>query len=789
MSFKDLKPADVPSDSSALNSRTETQSSPSGSPPLVGGGSKCISAFGTIIDMQYRVAEGSHDLLVMTQAHVEKVAEIEDRLETDQLGAHCPLVPGYKLLHKIGRGAYGTVWEAQSIDSDIGQVAIKFFSCSRWEPMHREVSRISRLEGCTGVMSFKHYADKKADPPYYVMPFARNGSLADLIKNRGTMTVDESLDMFQRIVQTMAFVHTKGVIHCDLKPANILLNESNEPLVADFGQALLGSQESGAFGTLFYMPPDQAAPNQSLPDATWDVYALGAILFEMLTGSRPRASAETVARLSTIKDVRDRLNAYRTALAEMPRVNLRQAVQATAPANARKVDSSLSDIVERCLSVDPAKRPRSAADLLDMLRHRNHWLRRRSSLVGAAVVTVLFIGLMAGLGIYLANQLFDQRRDDADRQAQATLNRIAHIAGQLIEEKLHDRVQFVVSTVEDAEVGDQVEDCDMMAALQGARDKLKQMPEIHDPILENRDIFNDWLKSKTLKMPWYFSDKNARGMALIAVVDGNRGYWLGRLEPNGKPFTRSFWSRGENFFRRNWAFRDYFNGKQNYFAEEGKHIGHEPIDRVHISQVFRSRTHDSWRIDVSAPIHDKDGKIVAILTVNIDVHKDLLRWLTSDKETNTAGDNTLAGQEKIILVNERGCWATHPVAERRPEDFDNKDPDPVYKNEDWFHASHRGAKLYRDPFNDETRSEEYYLSYVPLHPFEVVTKDANDPDPRRWVLGVQMRKSDVEEPLRIMRQKIYRIGVVTAILIGGMVTALWIWWIRTLRRQELLVHG
>ena len=90
--------------------------------------------------------------------------------------------------------------------------------------------------------------------------------------------------MFREIAVGLMHAHGKGIIHCDLKPANVLLDQDGHPRLADFGQSRLSHEQGAALGTLFYMAPEQA-DLRAVPNAQWDVYALGAIFYHMLTGS------------------------------------------------------------------------------------------------------------------------------------------------------------------------------------------------------------------------------------------------------------------------------------------------------------------------------------------------------------------------------------------------------------------------------------------------------------------------------------------------------------------------
>ena len=123
--------------------------------------------------------------------------------------------------------------------------------------------------------------------------------------------------MFRKICIGLNRCHAKGVLHCDIKPANILLGDDNEPRLADFGQSRLSNEQTPALGTLFYMAPEQADLN-STPDASWDVYAVGAIMFRMLTGQPPYRDEQIVEQLDTAGSLQKRLEHYREAIASSP---------------------------------------------------------------------------------------------------------------------------------------------------------------------------------------------------------------------------------------------------------------------------------------------------------------------------------------------------------------------------------------------------------------------------------------------------------------------------------------
>ena len=96
-----------------------------------------------------------------------------------------------------------------------------------------------------------------AEPPYYVMEYVEQGSLEDLLKREGS-SVWRGRRLFREVAVGLLHAHGKGVLHCDLKPANVLLDQDSQPRLADFGQSRFSNEQTPALGTLFYMAPEQA---------------------------------------------------------------------------------------------------------------------------------------------------------------------------------------------------------------------------------------------------------------------------------------------------------------------------------------------------------------------------------------------------------------------------------------------------------------------------------------------------------------------------------------------------
>src|SRR4029077_5166986 len=136
-----------------------------------------------------------------------------------------------------------------------------------------------------------------ATPPFYVMEYMERGSLEERLE-QGLPSVAEAVVLVRDIAKGLVHAHAKGILHCDLKPANILLDQDGKPRLADFGQSRLSNEQTPALGTLFYMAPEQADA-KALPDARWDVYALGAIFYAMLTGPPPHRHERVVTEIES----------------------------------------------------------------------------------------------------------------------------------------------------------------------------------------------------------------------------------------------------------------------------------------------------------------------------------------------------------------------------------------------------------------------------------------------------------------------------------------------------------
>jgi serine/threonine-protein kinase len=229
-----------------------------------------------------------------------------------------PESPAYagrcQLLQEVGRGGMGVVYRAA--DPDLGRdLAVKVLREEfRGRPdLERRFLAEARITGRLqhpGVVPVVEVGRLHDGRPYFTMKLVQGRTLAELLKAR----LDESADrprllaVFEQVCQTVAFAHSRGVIHRDLKPSNVMVGEFGEVQVMDWGLAKApadgrdadgragptpegaaaeGTQAGAVLGTLAYMAPEQARGELDTLDARCDVFGLGAMLCEVLTGKPP----------------------------------------------------------------------------------------------------------------------------------------------------------------------------------------------------------------------------------------------------------------------------------------------------------------------------------------------------------------------------------------------------------------------------------------------------------------------------------------------------------------------
>jgi formylglycine-generating enzyme required for sulfatase activity/tRNA A-37 threonylcarbamoyl transferase component Bud32 len=310
-----------------------------------------------------------------------------------------PEIPGYTVESEIARGGMGVVYKARHLRLN-RTVAIKMILGGKYhDPATRirfliEAEAVAQLDHphVVGVYEFGTHENL----PFFVLEYVGGGTMAEKLSEDGPSAPRAAAELVAKLADGIAAAHAKGIVHRDLKPANILLTEAGEPKVADFGLAKVGQSDMTAtgavMGTPSYMSPEQAAGRVREVGTPTDVYALGAILFELLSG-RPPFLGDTA--MATIQQVLTR-----------------------DPDRPRGIDPAiprdLETICLKCLEKDSKKRYGTAAELeadlrafldgrpiaarpVGNLERAWKWTKRHPGRAGTmAAGVVLTVGLLVG---------------------------------------------------------------------------------------------------------------------------------------------------------------------------------------------------------------------------------------------------------------------------------------------------------------------------------------------------------------------------------------------------------
>ncbi len=358
------------------------------------------------------------------------------------------LVPGYEILGKLGEGGMGVVFRARHLALQ-REVALKmivgFAGQDHLERFRREAAAIAKLQHPHIVQIFD--INEAEGSPFFAMELVAGGSLAQKIQGR-PQPPRQAAALVETLARAMHAVHQKGIIHRDLKPGNILLTADGQPKIADFGLAKQAEGERKTetgmvMGTFEYMAPEQARGQSAQATPATDVYALGAILYELLTGQPPvirTTDFETLLQVIDKDPVPPRRLNPQTPL-------------------------DLETICLKCLRKEPAQRYGSAEGLAEDLRRFQagepirarpigraeraiKWVRRNP--VVAALLAAVLLSLGGGtVGIYLKyrDAVYQEgvakhqegvakfQEGEATKKAKEALDALADRAKALIKEK------------------------------------------------------------------------------------------------------------------------------------------------------------------------------------------------------------------------------------------------------------------------------------------------------------------------------------------------------------------
>jgi serine/threonine protein kinase len=525
-------------------------------------------------------------------------------------------IEGYSIQNFVGRGSYGEVWSA--IDQKTGKrVAIKFYaqrSSVDVKQLAQEVEKLVVLAADRHVVQLLDVG-WDASPPYYVMDYIEFGSLEDRIKSGEPMQVSRAVEVFKEVATGLMHLHGKGVLHCDLKPGNVLLDQDGKPRLADFGQSRLKTDNTSALGTLFYMAPEQA-DLRSAPDARWDVYGLGALLYTMLIGKPPYYSDELKQKIENAETLHDRLKTYRRSLNNSSRLREHR--------NIPGVDRSLADIIDRCIAPRPTDRFASAQSVLSALQQRDMKHQNRPLMLLGILGPVLLLVVMSLFGWWALRQATSDADQAVITNAEDKNQFVAAMAARSAAEQLDEYFRVVKQISQDEDFLDafdsMLNDEDLRSIRQQLSDpndngkestkELRQALVDHPARQDMQPIFQRLMDDPQDEYPevasWFATDR--AGNQVAGVFDSGNSETIGK----------------------NYSYRTYFTG----FAKDVTDSDGEKkypvvaipssrpiIENPHLSASFFSQASGLLKVAFSVPLRDKDDTIIGIVAATVNLGK------------------------------------------------------------------------------------------------------------------------------------------------------------------------
>jgi serine/threonine-protein kinase len=475
----------------------------------------------------------------------------------------------YELLEQIGEGGMGVVYKARKRGTD-HHVALKMLPSPLASPadvylFRAEVNAVKRLDHPNIVPIYE--VGEHLGRPYFTMKWMAGGTLAAHLEQirkdpRAAAAIVESL------ARAVHHAHQRGILHRDLKPLNILLDEKGTPYVADFGIAKdeqdLLTRRDGVPGTLAYMAPEHLDGHTT---ARSDVYGLGVILYELLTGLQP----------------------FRGRTAGEIQRQIRESSPRNPRAIAPHVERDLSVIVMRTLEKDPELRYGSAEELakelrrylndepIDMVgpaRQAWRWCLRHSVASGAVVAAASFLLMMTFGAVSIARSLEASKR----AQIQDGNRVIAWLVAGSVLSYLRNLGEDVRGAAESDEV---------VQALDPAA------PDKDHPV----DVCAHLHQRHAAQSPhsWF-----------LAYQDGSvRCFFSPRAQARS---GHSPWPEFD-FTDKKYDFRDYFIGVRG-LAEKG-------LRRAYVSHAFLAEADNFYQSTIAAPVYARDGKWLGLVVAAI----------------------------------------------------------------------------------------------------------------------------------------------------------------------------
>ena len=548
--------------------------------------------------------------LANTHASEATISMVVEAAESNSSKLSKDLRPGQKLRHylleeQIGVGGFGSVWRARDSKLDC-EVAIKVprreLSPEDTERFIQEARVAAQLRKHPNIVSV-HEADWQDSTAFIVSDYVDGDSLDDRL-DRSRMPHDEAVELIILVCQALQHAHETGIIHRDLKPENILLDDSGIPHVTDFGLAMRANELTNIVpgritGTAAYMSPEQAKGESDSADCRSDIFSLGIVLFELLTGERPYRGSVPLIMRQIVGDEPPRPRSFDP-----------------------RIPADLETICLKCVEKDPSHRYQSAIELSNDLRRfvrrepiqarpittagrLLRWSQRNPSipLLSLSLMIVTIAASWASFRL-LKTEVSDMQ-DRLNGQAERNLEFLSVLAADDAELYLASRFEQVSNMVED---------------LHGNQDAIQQLTnwnatDAQDQAETGTDYQRSWNAppeelakvQESLELQAQLAGVSTRTRTYSFFVCDRHGFQIARW-----PATDTL---GKSF-----GYRSYFTGRDadDLPGNAMNPVWRAPDSEPRLSDSFLTVRQDAWVIAVSAPIWF-DGEFQGVTGVFIEL--------------------------------------------------------------------------------------------------------------------------------------------------------------------------
>ncbi len=523
----------------------------------------------------------------------------------------------FELVEHLGSGSFGTVWRAH--DSQLNRdVAVKIPRRRHLDTL--EIEEFVREARVAAQLRHPHivtvYEVGLAGETVYIVSDLIRGVTLQSWAESQPMTFSTTADLCKSIAEALHHAHEAGVVHRDLKPANILIDDDGNPHLTDFGLAKHATDEIAMtlaghiLGTPAYMSPEQARGDSRSCDRRSDIYSLGVVLFELLTGELPFRGNMSVLPHKVIHDPPPsprRLNRY--------------------------VPRDLETLCLKCLEKDPQNRCQTAAEFAEELSRYGRGEPIRARPVGiatrlvrwslrqphVAALTAAVLALLLAIPVLTTWGFIRERVLRTELQTAYSQERELRQQNEEIIESQRKLLTFIVNTDtvrnywnRAEELARQPELLDILTSnladpeLSKIRDQLKQLPANGAEFAACRRSFIEHRAREQLQ-DWV----DAR----YAESESNKVFAWFLQDPQGLQLARS--PLEKNTIGHNYAWRAYFHGADEDYQHPEEYLAN-PESRVlggtHLSTPFLTESTDQWVVALSTPVV-RAGRLLGVLGV------------------------------------------------------------------------------------------------------------------------------------------------------------------------------